>query len=90
VEVDTYKTGRVPTLVDHGRIRRYTGLVEDQPAGDRDDRIGQLRIDRMAKGLPVDAPWTAKRRSGTHVGRIDQALRGPPGRHDLFEMAAEG
>ena len=58
-------------------------------------RCAQLKIDRMAKQVPLDAPWTAKRaaewdpRSVACVPR-DARASAPTIARDLFEMAVRG
>ena len=49
-------------LVDGGRTRRYTGLIPKiSPLAVVTIALAQSKIDRMAKQVPLDAPWTAKR-----------------------------
>ncbi|MGO9874386.1 MAG: flavin monoamine oxidase family protein [Acidimicrobiia bacterium] len=46
----------------HGRVKRYTGEIPPLPAAALVD-LGQsqLRFDRMAKRVPLEAPWAAER-----------------------------
>ena len=97
VDVSTYKTWvhGAHLLVDHGRIRRYTGLIPKiSPLAIVTIALAQLRIDRMAKGLPVDAPWTAKHAlewDSRSVADWIAHCRVRTGiAHDLFEMAVRG
>jgi monoamine oxidase len=97
LDVPTYKTWvkGAHLLVGDGRIRRYTGLIPKiSPLAVITIALAQLRIDRMAKQLPIDAPWTAKRADewdtrsvGSWVER--SGIRSKVGR-DLFEMAVRG
>ena len=57
----TYVTGK-HLLVDGDRVRRYSGLIPKiSPLAVLTIAWNQLQIDRMAKQVPLDAPWTAKR-----------------------------
>ena len=57
----TYNTGE--NLVHDGkRLRRYKGAIPKlSPAVLADIGQAQLRLDRMAKRVPLDEPWTARR-----------------------------
>src|SRR5688500_16212580 len=62
--VSTYKTwvAGAHLLVGEGRTRRYTGLIPKiSPLAVLSIALVQWRIDRMAKHVPLDAPWTAAR-----------------------------
>ena len=62
--VATYKTWvkGAHLLVDGERTRRYTGLIPKiSPLAIVTIALAQWKIDRMAKQVPVEAPWTAKR-----------------------------
>jgi monoamine oxidase len=64
VGVSTYKTyvDGYHLLVGEGRTRRYRGLIPKiSPAAILTIALAQLKLDRMAKRLPIEAPWTAKR-----------------------------
>ncbi len=64
VGVSTYKTyvDGYHLLLGEGRTRRYRGLIPKiSPAAILTIVLAQAKLDRMAKQLPVDAPWTAKR-----------------------------
>jgi monoamine oxidase len=95
--VSTYKTWvkGAHLLIDGDRIRRYTGLIPKiSPLAVGTIAWTQLKLDRMAKQLPIDAPWTAKRAAEwdarsvadyiEHTGIRTQIAR------DLFEMAVRG
>src|SRR3954463_11416066 len=95
--VGTYKTWvkGAHLLVGDGRTRRYTGLIPKiSPLAVITIALAQLRLDRMGKKLPLDAPWTAKKAEewdshsvGSWVER--SGIRSRIG-HDLFEMAVRG
>src|SRR5262250_572738 len=64
VGVSTYKTYVDGThlLVGEGRTRRYRGLIPKiSPAAILTIVLAQMKLDRLAKRLPVDAPWAAAR-----------------------------
>ena len=64
VGVSTYKTyvDGYHLLVGEGRTRRYRGLIPKiSPAAVLSIFFAQTKLDRMAKRLPLEAPWTAKR-----------------------------
>jgi monoamine oxidase len=97
VGVDTYKTWVKGShlLVDHGRMRRYTGLIPKiSPLAIATIALAQLRIDRMAKHVPVEAPWTAKRAVEWDSRSVASWLEHSGIRttiaRDLFEMAVRG
>jgi monoamine oxidase len=95
--VATYKTNTAGAhlLVGGGKIRRYKGLIPKiSPLAVASIARAQIRLDRMAKTIPVDAPWTAKRATewdGMSIGawfeksgvRTDVA-------RDLFSMSLRG
>ena len=72
--VSTYKTwvkGK-HLLVDGERTRRYTGLIPKiSPLAIGTIAWAQLKLDRMAKQVPLEAPWTrdARRRMGCALRR---------------------
>jgi monoamine oxidase len=95
--VDTYKTWvkGAHLLVDGDRIRRYTGLIPKiSPMAIVTIALAQWRIDRMAKKVPVDAPWTAPRAAEwdarTVRDYLDNARISSTIGRDLFEMAVRG
>jgi monoamine oxidase len=64
VGVSTYKTyvKGAHLLVDGERIRRYTGLIPKiSPWAVISIAVAQFKLDRLAKTVPLEAPWTAKR-----------------------------
>ena len=64
VGASTYKTWvkGAHLLIDGGRTRRYTGLIPKiSPLAIITIALAQAKLDRMAKHVPVDAPWTAER-----------------------------
>jgi monoamine oxidase len=64
VGVSTYKTydAGYHLLVGEGRTRRYRGLIPKiSLAAVLTIVLAQVRLDRMARRLPVEAPWTAER-----------------------------
>ena len=95
--VSTYKTyvEGAHLLVGDGRIRRYTGLIPKiSPLAVVTIALAQLRIDRMAKRLPIDAPWTARKaldwdRRSVESWLARSGIRTSIGR-DLFSMAVRG
>jgi len=97
VGVSTYKTWVTGAhlLVDGERTRRYTGLIPKiSPLAVLTIVRAQARIDRMAKHVPIEAPWTAKRAAEwdrrTVAWFIEHSgIRTQLGR-DLFEMAVRG
>jgi monoamine oxidase len=56
--------------------------------------LAQFRIDRMAKKLPIDAPWTAKRANEWDARSVQWWMDNSRVRkgigYDLFEMAVRG
>jgi monoamine oxidase len=97
VGVSTYKTWvkGAHLLMGEGRARRYTGLIPKiSPLAIVTIARAQMRIDRMAKHVPLDAPWTAKRAlewdSHSVAWWLERSgVRTAIGR-DLFEMAVRG
>jgi hypothetical protein len=81
-------------LIDGARARRYTGLIPKiSPLAIITIALAQLKIDRPAKQVPVDAPWTAKRAEEWDVHSIAwwierSGIRSAIGR-ELFEMAVQ-
>jgi monoamine oxidase len=64
VGVSTYKTyvDGYHLLAGEGRLRRYRGLIPKiSPAAILTIFLAQLKLDRLARQVPVEAPWTAKR-----------------------------
>ncbi len=97
MQVSTYKTwvAGAHLLVDDTRIRRYTGLIPKiSPLAVLSIALAQTRVDRTARRLPLDAPWTAERAAQWDNETIASWLarshvRAGIGR-ELFEMAVRG
>ncbi|HZT64583.1 MAG TPA: FAD-dependent oxidoreductase [Acidimicrobiales bacterium] len=95
--VGTYKTwvAGAHLLVEADRIRQYKGLIPKiSPGAVVTIALAQARIDRLARKVPVDEPWTARRAAewdGKSVGEwvARAGVRTAIG-HDLFEMAVRG
>lgn len=97
VGVGTYKTyvQGAHLLVDGERVRRYRGLIPKiSPLAVATIAAAQLRIDRMAKQVPLDAPWTAKRAAEwdarTVASFLDRLRISSAIGRDLFETAVRG
>jgi monoamine oxidase len=97
VGVSTYKTWvkGAHLLVDGGRTRRYTGLIPKiSPLAVITIAWAQAKLDRMAKHVPLETPWTAKRAQEWDSRSVawwleHSGIRTEIGR-DLFEMAVRG
>ena len=97
VGVTTYKTyvAGAHLLIDGDKARQYTGLIPKiSPLAVLTIAIAQMRIDRMAKKVPVDAPWTAKKAAEWDARSVasyleNTGIRSVVGR-DLFDMAVRG
>ena len=81
--VSTYKTWvkGAHLLVHGGRTRRYTGLIPKiSPLAVVSIALSQLRVDRMARHVPLDAPWKAARARavGQPVGGVVPPTDGHP------------
>jgi monoamine oxidase len=62
--VTTYKTWveGAHLLIGEGRTRRYTGLIPKiSPLAVLSLGLANWKINRMARSVPLEAPWTAKR-----------------------------
>ena len=97
VGVSTYKTWTKGShlLVGGGRVRRYKGLIPKiSPLAVATIARAQIRLDRMAKTVPLDAPWTAKRAGEWDAKTVREWLDGSGIRTDvareLFEMSIRG
>jgi monoamine oxidase len=97
VGVSTYKTWvkGAHLLVAEGRTRRYTGLIPKiSPLAIATIALAQMKINRMAKHVPVEAPWTAKRGlewdSRSVAWWLERSGIRTPVARDLFEMAVRG
>ena len=97
VGVAAYKTHMhgAHLLVDGDRIRRYTGLIPKiSPRAVLTIARAQLKIDRIAKQVPLDAPWTAPKAAEWDNETVAQyiarnGIAKGIGR-ELFEMAVRG
>jgi monoamine oxidase len=97
VGVSTYKTwvAGKHLLVDGDRTRRYTGLIPKiSPLAIVTIALAQLKLDRMSKKVPLDAPWAAKRAAEWDAKSVAwfierSGISSAIGR-DLFEMAVRG
>jgi monoamine oxidase len=97
VGVSTYKTWvkGAHLLVGEGRTRRYTGLIPKiSPLAVVTIALAQAKLDRMAKHVPVEAPWTANRATEWDSRSVAWWLERSGIRtalaRDLFEMAVRG
>jgi monoamine oxidase len=97
VGVSTYKTWVKGShlLIDHGKTRRYKGLIPKiSPAAIVTLALAQTRLNRMAKQLPVDAPWDGEHSrewdAQSVKSWIDHAGIRTPIAQELFEMAVRG
>ncbi|HEX4865436.1 MAG TPA: FAD-dependent oxidoreductase [Acidimicrobiales bacterium] len=95
--VSTYKTWvkGAHLLVDGGRNRRYTGLIPKiSPMAVISIALAQARVDRIARRVPVDTPWTARRAekwdTQTIAEWVDRSGVQRGIGFDLFEMAVRG
>ena len=97
VGVSTYKTyvKGAHLLLGDGQTRRYTGLIPKiSPMAVGTIAWAQLRVDRLAKKLPLDAPWEADKAAEWDQRSLawyleHTGIRTAIGR-DLFEMAIRG
>src|SRR6266849_4267538 len=97
VGVSTYKTfvAGDHLLIGEGRTRRYHGLIPKiSLAAVLSIVLAQAKLDRMAKRLPIEAPWTAKRAEEWDSRSIAWFLERSGIRttiaRDLFESAVRG
>jgi len=95
--VATYKTyvHGAHLLVDGDRTRRYTGLIPKiSPLAVATIALTQFKVDRMAKKVPLDAPWTANKAAEwdarTVADFVDRCGITKGVGRDLFEMAVRG
>jgi monoamine oxidase len=95
--VSTYKTyvKGAHLLVGEGRTRRYKGLIPKiSPLAIITLALAQTKINRMAKQLPLEAPWTAKRAeewdSRTVAWWLERSGIRTTIARDLFETAVRG
>jgi monoamine oxidase len=97
VGVSTYKTwvDGAHVQVGEDRIRRYTGLIPKiSPLAIVAIARAQARVNRRARRVPLETPWTARRASKWDERSVAwflerSRIRNPSGRR-LFEMAVRG
>ena len=97
VGIGTYKTWvkGAHLLVDGSRNRRYTGLIPKiSPMAVITIALAQAKVDRLAKRVPVDAPWTSARAEEWDSRTVADWVQRSGVRRgigfDLFEMAVRG
>ncbi len=97
VGVTTFKThvAGAHLLVDGDRTRRYTGLIPKiSPLAIVTLAVAQARLNRMARHVSVESPWTANRAPEWDAATIASWLARSGVRsgiaRDLFEMALRG
>ena len=95
--VTTYKTWvkGAHLLIGEGRTRRYTGLIPKiSPLAVLTLALAQWKINRMARQVPLDAPWTAPRAAEWDARSVASWLEHSGIRttiaRDLFESAVRG
>src|SRR3954452_10191897 len=95
--VRTYKTWAKGQhlLIGDGRTRRYKGLIPNiSPFAVVTIGLAQSRINRMAKRVPVEQPWTARDSAAWDAQTIgawlDRTKISTAIGRDLFEMAVRG
>jgi monoamine oxidase len=95
--VTTYKTWvkGAHLLIDQGRARRYTGLIPRiSPLAVLTLALAQWKLNRMARQVPLEAPWTARRAAEWDARSVAwwverSGIRTAIAR-DLFESALRG
>src|SRR5258705_7364836 len=97
VGVTTYKTWvkGAHLLIGEGRTRRYTGLIPRiSPLAVLTLALANWKINRMARQVPLEAPWTAPRAAEWDARSIASWLERSGVRtaiaRDLFESALRG
>ncbi|HEV7732604.1 MAG TPA: FAD-dependent oxidoreductase [Candidatus Binatia bacterium] len=97
VGVTTYKTWvkGAHLLASEGRTRRYTGLIPKiSPLAVVTLALAQWKINRMARTVPLDVPWTAPRAAEWDARSVASWLEHSGIRttiaRDLFESAVRG
>lgn len=95
--VATYKTWvkGAHLLIGEGRTRRYTGLIPKiSPLAVLTLALAQWKINRMARQVPLDAPWTAPRAAEWDARSVASWFEHSGVRttiaRDLFESALRG
>jgi monoamine oxidase len=78
----------------NGRLRRYRGTIPRvSPAALADFGQAQLRLDQMARRVPLDAPWKAARAAQwdrTTFGAWIARNTATPGARELMRVVCEG
>ena len=97
VGASTYKTwtNGKSLLIDGERTHEYRGLIPKiSPIAVISIALAQYRIDRMAKQVPIEAPWTAKHAvewdNRTVQWWMDNSRVRRGIGYDLFDMAVRG
>jgi monoamine oxidase len=95
--VSTYKTWvkGAHLLIGGGQTRRYTGLIPKiSPVAVGTIAWAQMKLDRMAKKLPLESPWSGERAAEWDQQSIESWMTRSGVRtavaRDLFEMAVRG
>jgi len=95
--VSTYKTWvkGAHLLIGEGRTRRYTGLIPTiSPLAVITIALAQAKLDRMAKRVPLESPWTGNRAdewdSQSVASYLDRTGIRTTIARDLYEMAVRG
>ncbi|MFZ0171344.1 MAG: FAD-dependent oxidoreductase [Acidimicrobiales bacterium] len=95
--VSTYKTWvkGAHLLIGEGRTRRYTGLIPKiSPLAVITIALAQAKLDRMAKRVPLESPWTGNRAdewdSQSVASYLDRTGIRTTIARDLYEMAVRG
>jgi monoamine oxidase len=93
----TYKTWvkGAHLLVGDGRTRRYTGLIPKiSPIAVATIALAQFRLDRWARTVPIETPWTAARAAEwdkeTVASYLNRTRISSSVGSDLYEMAVRG
>ncbi len=97
VGVTTYKTyvAGAHLLVDGERVRRYKGLIPKiSPLAIVTLALAQTKLNRMARRVPLDEPWSAKHAAEWDTQTVASWLERSGVRTEvgrgLFEMAVRG
>jgi monoamine oxidase len=95
--VGTYKTYVKGShlLIGDGRTRKYTGLIPKiSPMAVLTIALAQWRLDRTARKVPIDAPWTAARAeewdNQSVADYLERTRISSKIGSDLFETAVRG
>ena len=95
--IGTYKTYDAGhhLLIGEGKVRKYKGLIPKiSPWAVISIARAQLKLDRLAKQVPLEAPWTAKKAAewdATPISSwIERSQISSGIARDLFECATRG